>query len=626
MSKTKDNIPHLTSDALHNRNCYAYFLQLKPVINNQITEFLPEFALLQSVLNQQYNENYPYGNLYTSCIASLERYLDTNLKKDKLEFLDNLILAIYHNDNSILEQGSEWINEIGDEVRPYSSDIGKKIGKKIRDTSKNINQKSPNIIGSVPNRIYSLFTQNFKPQYLTNIPSIKNYAYKKLSHPIEYRFSTQAQRHNGKVRVSRLFERWLEINAEKNSSIQQINHIYFNNLALDRSFPNFAGTKERELTLELHQLENKSQLKVLVITFPAVDGLMETSAYKKTDALFPTRSILKELLAIAKGQQHKNGISDFRISPKARQLLFNDPKHEEVELKILLENSFKAHGITLTQFISTAQKQAVWLHFIKFELTNYILQKIKPKSYNFSCKDAIDRGALSSAYYNLLQSFALKCPIKKEEFVRALDAAAASVKGRGMNFHRKILWNAINSYVNANYIELLEDQQKSWLIFWRDMNCPHSRVEDLIQLRLKQVVQQFKELNRDEENGQIKYGLKLLGTVNELNHQNVSGKRLLLEVISRTSSIMHNPSEHSINQYNTLADELKIKCPIFHILSGLMKALLGVLLYLPSLGYSEKMVKQGVATANTGFFHRERVNLSEEMIQFSLSNNSSLPS
>src|SRR4029078_3445836 len=102
---------------------------------------------------------------------------------------------------------------------------------------------------------------------------------------------------------------------------------------------------------------------------------------------------------------------------------------------------------------------------------------IKPKSFNFSCKDAIDRGALSSTYYNLIKSFTLNDPISKDEFELSLDAAAANVKGRGMNFHRKIIWNTINEYVNANYIELMKDNRKSWLIYWRDMNCPHSRVQ-----------------------------------------------------------------------------------------------------------------------------------------------------
>lgn len=63
--------------------------------------------------------------------------------------------------------------------------------------------------------MYSLFSKDFKPQYETNLPTIKNYSYKNGLDPIEYRFSTQAQRHNGKTRVSPLFTRWLQINAEK---------------------------------------------------------------------------------------------------------------------------------------------------------------------------------------------------------------------------------------------------------------------------------------------------------------------------------------------------------------------------------------------------------------------------
>jgi hypothetical protein len=147
------------------------------------------------------------------------------------------------------------------------------------------------------------------------------------------------------------------------------------------------------------------------------------------------------------------------------------------------------------------------------------------------------------------------------------------------------------------------------------MNCPHSCVDELIKLRLKQTLKQFNELPQEQK--QIrKNGLKLLTTIKELNEQNVSGKRLLLEVISRTSSLIHAPSARSIHKYMKLSHELKINHPVLHIISGMMEVLLGFILYLPSIGYSEKMIHNGIATANTGFFAHNRMKLSQEIVEF----------
>ncbi|WP_058519275.1 hypothetical protein [Legionella parisiensis] len=617
MSTSVNTEDNLTSDAIHNRNCYAYFLQLKPVLHTQsqfFTKLLPEFAKLNAVMGQEYDENYPYGNLYSACIASLEEFIDSS-PTERIKELDDLVLAIYHNDNKILEESSAWINVIDSEIRPRQSNTAKKIQNRIKDTKRNINRYSPNDSEGIYRRLYSLFANNFKPQYETNLPTIKNFSYKKRIDATEYRFSTQAQRHNGNTRISPLFRRWLQIKAEQTDPTQPICHIYFNNLALDRSDYDIAGSKERDLTLELHKLEDDPNLKTLVITLPAYEGLMDPSDYVITHDQLSPRSVFYEFLDIAREKAKKETISDFRISPKARTLLFGTSENEEIILKKLLMKSFHAQGLANKHFISSAEKQAVWVHFIKYELTNYILKTIQPKSFNFSCKDAIDRGALSSTYYNLIKSFKLEQPINKEEFERSLDAPAANVKGRGMNFHRKIIWNALNTYVNANYSQLITHEKKSWLIYWRDMNCPKIRTEKLLRIRLKQTIQQFQALPK-EKNNIKKTGLHLLDIVKELHDKKAGGKRLLLEVVSRTSELIHTSSEESIEKYNSLANELKVNHPSLYVIVGIMEVLLGFLLYIPSLSYSEKLIEHGTATTNTGFFYHRRTELSDKMLHF----------
>ncbi len=608
--------PLLSSDAVHNRNCYAYFLQLKPAVNNTLIELLPLLQQLVLYLEEAYNEHIPYGNLYSSLIASLEQLVEKEnlLSEEQNEALDQLVKLIYHNDNHILEQElAGWINALSSQARPLATNTSSLIKKQLSNAENSVNEISPSDAEGLFYRLYSLFSRNFKPQFYTNIPTIKNFPYKTTDDPIEYRFSTQAQRHNGQERVSPLFIRWLKINAKETS--EEINHIYFNNLGYHRSDLDIAGSKERDLTRTLHKLEEASELKVMVITLPAHEGIMASHNYQITDDKYSYDSVFNEFFEIAEGKLHQSGVSDFIISPKARAILFQSPEEEQRILRALLKNSFEKQGIVPENSLSTAQKQAVWVHFIKYELTEYIIRTVKPKSYNFSCKDAIDRGALSSTYFNLLKSFETDYPLTKDEFERSLDAAAAMVKGRGMNFHRRIIWNALDTYVHAHYEELIKDRRKSWLIHWRDMNCPHLRVKELLPIRIKQG-RQLLELPKVNSNIR-ELGNHLFTLIDTLNAINIDGKRLLLETVSRTSELLLRPSEKSIKNYELLAKELRVAHPKLTKVAGIMEMILGILLYIPSFGFSQSLINHGNALRKKGFFAGQCEQLSKEMELFS---------
>lgn len=209
---------------------------------------------------------------------------------------------------------------------------------------------------------------------------------------------------------------------------------------------------------------------------------------------------------------------------------------------------------------------------------------------------------MSSTYYNLLKSFESSYPLSKEEFERSLDAAAAMVKGRGMNFHRRIIWNALDSYINAHYNELVADSRKSWLIYWRDMNCPHLRVKALLPLRIEQGIQL---LALPQINPSIKVvGNQLFTMMGTLNDLNINGKRLLLEAVSRTAELIMMPSEQSIKNYELLAKELKVKHPKLINIVGIMEMILGIILYLPSFGFSQSLITHGNALRKKGLFCR----------------------
>jgi hypothetical protein len=610
----------MTSDLVHNRNCYAYLLKLKPWITQSILDLNLAYLTPITRLTDQYSNQFAYGNLYSRAIGSLEAHIESlypKLNPEQTKAMDELILSIYHNDNEILDH-SDWINEISTQIRPTHSNASKLIEQELVDRTQRVNQLTPYQIDSIPSRIQSLFSANFKPQLDTNIPSLKNYSYRKNIGPTEYRFSTQAQRHNGVVRVSPLFKQWLAIKAKQIPSTQSVSHIYFNNLSLDKDSLDLPRSKERELSLALHELEKDSSLNIAVITLPASQSLMGADHYKMTTDRLSYASVFNELLRVAEGKPHESGVSDFHISPSTRTKLFGTHKNQTRILKQLLTNSLTTLGINSEDFLSTAEKQAVWLHFNKFELTNYIVTTLNPTGFNFSCKDAIDRGAVSSIYFNLLKSFQSEQPMQREEFERALDSAAANVKGRGMNFHRKIIWSTLDKYVNSHYEALLNDDNKSWLIFWRDMHCPHSIVNQLLKTRIIQLTKQLNALPAELINLH-KAGNKLISAISDQYNQQISGQRLLLELVSRTSQLLCNPhsSADSLESYRNLAKELQINHPVLNIIGGLAEAFLGILLYLPSFGYSNQLIIHGIATYKSGFFADQRSKLSADIQDFS---------
>lgn len=75
MSATEELSQTFSSDAIHNRNCYIYLLQLKSLINEIITQLLPNFIELHEILSEEYYESFPYGDLYSLTIKTLKNLL-----------------------------------------------------------------------------------------------------------------------------------------------------------------------------------------------------------------------------------------------------------------------------------------------------------------------------------------------------------------------------------------------------------------------------------------------------------------------------------------------------------------------------------------------------------------------
>lgn len=692
----------ITSDKLHNKNCFNYLRNLK--LPTRLLQTLPpnlsELAEIQNQPPEKYNPDFAYGDLYkrffdyiddktvihdlyNKTLPELKEKIESELKlakaqleqqeriKDDLpeglrspmrlfrknleakikalemeqstieEQFDDLFISMYVNNNKILEETYEIIKDITLQHTPVAPEIKSSIAKRTKDKKELINKESqtPSQAESTFARVSSVFSDTYKPQHTTSLATERHYKWNEGSPVKEVRFGTQGQRHEGIEQVSPAFEKFLSIQAKRAQSKEMlaepiITHIYFNNLGRDRN--DFEGKKEKALTHELEKLE-KRHLNIAVITLPADKGLMDHHDYQNTAPTHQFDDVREEFLKIASQDSTcALPIKDFYISERTRKLLFKDEEGEysidteRKKLGELIDKSFAALNIKPGTVLSPAQKQAVWFHFIKSELTNHIIDTLKPKdldaqlTINFSCKDAIDRGGVSSAYYNLVNSFERShSPMSREEFERALHAAPTMVKGRGMNDHIKILWNCVDLYVNKNYETLKQDPERAWLIEWRDLNCPKARVQEVLKNRLLQLMTELEEARQKEESKQdnkntskleaIQKGIEILEKIQNQVDQGVSGKRLLLEAAVRTPTMVLNPTEENVKQYEKLSDKLSIKYPALNVIGGLMKSLVGLVVYAISKGKKQDMLNEGWATVKSGLEVGTRRDLQSKM-------------
>ncbi|MDP3562260.1 MAG: hypothetical protein Q8R83_08810 [Legionellaceae bacterium] len=610
-------IEGVTSDQMHNLNCFRYFKALKlPSDATRFATFIQKFGqefqpILQKISNIQkseYNSKVAYGDWFTDFFKELEvghsaiqkireefcimiglddialsdKYKDKKLEQNNLDDikekttlteeiqeqrdeLDEFINSIYDNENLNIEKTYEAIKHIPQNQDPSKRATKKQIATFLSDQWITTNRKTPAQTDTRWSRFITTMSSHFTPQYFTNLPSILNYSYQKT--PKQFRFGTQAQRINNQARVSPAYELWLQNRKDMKKGLL----LYINNLGLDRL--DIEGNKEFELTKALHTLENRHH-NIAVITLPADKGLMTEHHFQETSPTNETyEHVLNKFMDITKGSSLDNpnskAVKDFYISPKIKAKLFTDGRSEEAVYKELLESSFEELNLKKDN-LSKAEQQAVWIHFIKFKLTDMIITKLKPQALHFSCKDAIDRGSISSAYYNLMKSLSLGTPISREEFDRVLHTPAAMVKGRGMNNHSNRIWNVVDAYVSANASALTKDA--TWLIEWRDVNCPPARVNELLKRRIEELVTNTPKTSSEvnTENAPLK-ARNIYEYIKEMSEKNIGNKKLLLTIMAITLTLDKDPSnKEAQKRYSELAKQLPNYSAVFTQLAGYM--------------------------------------------------------
>jgi hypothetical protein len=410
-------------------------------------------------------KKYPRNQALKRALKAKQRMLAKNIKE--LELYDELIDRIYKNQNLALVRSHEFVNPVLQraDVKQTSSKAEKEIrkhligGNSLRSfinhyiySFDDMNDTTPQQIGSTTGQISATISPEFKPQFTTSQASVRHYEYKTETDPLELRFGTQGQFVDYIEKSSSTFKAWLAVNKKRNPQ-KPITHIYFNNLPRNRKpifdawpFNLHPKVRESKLTKAMEDLGNENGSVIAVITLPADQGLMSKALVNQHDKTISYLTAYNEMLAIANGTSQAE-IQDFYISPRIKALIYKG--HENQVLRGLLDKSFSLLGFKSSDMLSPAEKQAVFFHFIKFELTDHIINELKPLSFNMACKDAIDRGGASSAYYNLLKSIERGTPMSQAEFEQALHGAPTLVKGRSMNHHTRLIWNAIDAYISG---------------------------------------------------------------------------------------------------------------------------------------------------------------------------------
>lgn len=483
-------------DQLRNKLCHDYLLKFKTKLEALPTRTFPEGSplvqLFENYTNTYFNSDadnsaLDYGNFYTRFLATIEDNIeDLGQSREANEFVE----LLYKNPSQLLETTYDEISNLIANHRATDGELEHAIAEAMKRGSQTVNTLAPQDAESTMSRLNSVFGSHYKPQHTTSIASTRTYKYKSTDSnlPQELRFGTQAQAHDGNIRVSPLFERWLARSAEAPPSAAaqpaRITHVYVNNLGLDRN--DLQGTRERNFTLALHGLEDRHP-NAAVITLPADKGIFSRKLPGQQGSIDSQR--VKDMFLTMASRSPDTGptipeikgdVKDLYISDAIKQRLYGpgrntsenyDTEQEEATLKALITASLEAMGLSGKAQLSHAEVQAAYFHFIKFGLTNHILKTLQPETFNISCKDAIDRGGVSSAFYNLMKSIDVGQPMSEAEFNQALQAAPTMVKGRGMNHHADLIWNAVNVYVDHNKDKLAE-QNISWLKEWRDKNRP----------------------------------------------------------------------------------------------------------------------------------------------------------
>lgn len=438
---------------------------LKQIKKSERVKYQRIVRLLKK-LKSPYDEQKDYKAQYRKLheLAESLQYTAQDLKDKNLkEFHLAFFLTLFENDNQI---HAKIYREI---IQP----VGVKNTSDKERVSRNQSERSKRPFSGwehpehAVNRFFSgLLGIAYHPLKKNNIPYI-SFEHSELGRK-NLRFGAQI---NGRGNVNKSFIQFLTAKKEKNPQ-KKFNHVYINLQKRDmKEGGKFERYFERKRSLALERLENREELSVAVITLPAdshffFKGFSHHVGLSTSNEKTKLSGLKNDIIEAIK--QNKN---DFYMSDDIKRIVFGNALDTEVSALFraaasdVLGRRYHPH-----EEVDPALRQAIFFHFVKFHLTDYILKKIDPESYNIACKDNIDRGGAHNLWYEFMQKIKRGEKVSLGEFQKNLDASAILVKDRPMNEHRNVLWNMLYQSFTNNPI--LFSEPAPWVGQWLAQNIP----------------------------------------------------------------------------------------------------------------------------------------------------------
>lgn len=191
---------------------------------------------------------------------------------------------------------------------------------------------------------------------------------------------------------------------------QKTQHIYFNKLPLRTKL--YLHNTEIGPAEALHAFA-KNNPHLVCIHLPVNTGLLHKKYLLSTKTVSLNQIFTDLQKIITKPSINpKNGEvifshaainNNFYIPTSIRSLLFgkNETNYDE-KIKKLWNETLSFFQLKENEKpISEKKRTLLLFHFFNYELPQFILQSIQPETFNFSCKDGIDRGGIASSYFRI---------------------------------------------------------------------------------------------------------------------------------------------------------------------------------------------------------------------------------
>lgn len=462
-------------------------------------------------MSDSFDKKIKYKRQYTKLHEAMEKVAKYELKKENRQHsseLDALFIQLFENDSRAHDFISSQL--LGSSVEHNKEIIKEKLKENTTNPNKKLHVEHPD--NPVNAFVSSMLGYKYHPLKRNNMPYVAFDEMQLQQNAKCLRIGAQTQKSGV---VNPVFERYLLANARKDAKLnanldseknENYEYVYFNLMkrnqesqdtkktGISKAIDKFVRYSEGKRASALEFLNEKEDLKTAVITLPA-DNEFLLGSFKMSRGsasnLHETCNLADLLKQVKKSIRYNR--NDFYFCDRVKKVLFG--KHcDNGVIEKLFKNAaaevlkgFDPKNLKTT-FISDEQRNALLFHFIKSKLTGYILEKLNPKAYNFTCKDAIDRGAIHTLWYHFNLFYEKGIPMSEEAFLKYLDAAALIVKYRPLNHNRNLIWNALKHRVESD--AKFRDGHP-WAITWLNNNLPadqsaFSLVDDSVQVELEE--------------------------------------------------------------------------------------------------------------------------------------------